>query len=123
MRRCLFVFLIFCGGCDTLFPEFAGSAPSADLAGTDAGSDSPEIAGALLVLEDLREFRTCSSGVPSGLNFSVEETRDSAPVDATGAFTLPLSVGVEPRHLRRCRSQRHLRPHRHHHRAHQADAP
>jgi hypothetical protein len=91
MRRCVLLIVFFCVGCDTLFPEFAGSAPSADLAGTDAGSDSPQISGSLCVLEDARDIRTCATGVPSGMRVTVEETRDEAPVDATGTFTLPLS--------------------------------
>jgi hypothetical protein len=93
MRRSIFV-LIFAGGCNLLFPELDNSSSSSDLTSTAADGSTPEIQGQLCVLGDVRDPRTCATGVPSGMHVDVEETRDSAPVDSTGAFTLPLSQAL-----------------------------
>ncbi len=93
MRHALLL-LIFCGGagCNTLFPELDDTSSSQpDLALAGDANDSPQIQGSLCALGDVRDPRSCAAGVPTGMHVDVEETRDSAPVDATGAFTLPLS--------------------------------
>src|SRR5262245_19466026 len=88
MRALLLVFL--CAGCDMLFPEFAGKPPMMDAASGDADG-TPQIQGVLCSLGDVRDIRSCASGVPGGMHVTVEETRDAAPVDASGHFTLLLS--------------------------------
>jgi hypothetical protein len=91
MRRLALV-LILCG-CDLLFPEFAGSKPN-PTSSSDGGSDGgggPHIGGVLCSLGDLRDYRTCGGITGSQLRVTVEETRDEAPADGNGHFTLPLS--------------------------------
>jgi hypothetical protein len=78
------------GGCDLLFPEFAGTPP--DLAtgdaATDAASSLPHLAGQVCVLADVRDYRTCTTGSGT-FRISVEETHDVATSDATGVFFVP----------------------------------
>jgi hypothetical protein len=92
MRRSI-VLLIFAAGCNLLFPELDNSS-SSDMTSTVTDGSTPEIQGQLCALGDVRDPRTCATGVPSGMHVDVEETRDSAPVDSTGAFTLPLSQAL-----------------------------
>jgi hypothetical protein len=97
MRR--FALLLLVGGCDVLFPEFAGQ-PPADLAGpaggdgaTDAGG-TPHLSGIVCALGDVRDLSSCSVVSASGWHVTVEETRDVAAVDAQGRFTLALSQAL-----------------------------
>jgi hypothetical protein len=82
-------------GCDTLFPEFAGKGPDAgvptDGGGSDDGGATPALSGVVCVLADLRDYRTCTTGAPSNLRITVEETRQATTADPSGHFTLMLS--------------------------------
>lgn len=86
-------------GCDTLFPEFAGKPADAgvptDGASDDGGNGAPALSGVVCVLTDVRDYRSCSTGVPSSLRITVEETRQQALADASGHFTLPLSMKLD----------------------------
>lgn len=85
--------LVLLPGCDTLFPEFAGSradmAMPADAQASDGGGSS-RIAGAACVLGDAREYRSCTSPA-AGVRVTAEETGDVALADANGRFTLQLA--------------------------------
>jgi hypothetical protein len=85
-------------GCDTLFPEFSGGnkpAPSdagcTDAGCTDAGPVAAHLAGAVCILADARDYRSCATGSPGALRITVEETRDVTMTDIAGNFTLPLA--------------------------------
>lgn len=84
------------GGCDILFPELNGSAPDAAVVGDggvdDGGSTSPQVAGVVCVLADVRDYRTCASASTGALRISVEETRQQVMTDVAGHFVLPLSM-------------------------------
>jgi hypothetical protein len=82
--------LIFCAGCNLLFPEFDQPNATAD-AGGDSGAVMPHIGGVLCTLGDLRDYRSCGGAVGSAMRVTVEETRDAASADGMGRFTLPLS--------------------------------
>jgi hypothetical protein len=94
--RWLLVGVLVLAGCDTLFPEFSGKPADAGVPGDggndDGGNASPAIAGVVCALTDVRDYRSCSTGVPSNLRITVEETRQMALADASGHFTLPLSM-------------------------------
>lgn len=88
-------------GCDTLFPELY---PNADLGSTstdmaptdmagDAGAVTPQIAGQVCVIADVRDYRSCATSTfGSALRVTVEETRDQVATDLNGVFTLPLTA-------------------------------
>jgi hypothetical protein len=88
----IFVAAPLFAGCDTLFPEFAGSPPpdlsATDAGSTDAGSTTPHLAGSICALADVRDYRSCGVGPGAGFRVTVEETRDVTTADATGHFTL-----------------------------------
>jgi hypothetical protein len=88
-------------GCDTLFPELFPNADmvstSTDMASTDmagdAGAVTPQIAGQVCVIADVRDYRSCATSTfGSDLRITVEETRDEAMTDLNGVFILPLSA-------------------------------
>jgi hypothetical protein len=91
--------LLLVAGCDALFPEFAGTPPAAtDLGG--GGSDGavatgPGIHGSVCVLGDVRDLASCGPRRLDGVHVTVEETRDAAPVDLSGAFELPLARALD----------------------------
>src|SRR5258706_9237718 len=95
MRVLALLFLVGWAGCDALFPEFAGTPPppAADLGGSDgaAATAAPGITGSVCVLGDVRDLASCGPRRLDGVRVTVEETRDAAPVDPTGAFRLPLA--------------------------------
>jgi hypothetical protein len=89
-------------GCDTLFPEFGGSKPPADMAtygdggtSSDGGDATPRIEGMVCILGDVRDYRSCAAGTPGILRITVEETRQQAMTDQSGRFSLPLSMKLE----------------------------
>ncbi len=94
--RWLLVAVLALSGCDTLFPELSGKPPDAgiptDGGSGDGGNASPALAGVVCVLADVRDYRSCTTGVPSGLRITVEETRQTTNADPSGHFTLPLSM-------------------------------
>src|SRR4051812_12430453 len=84
-------------GCDTLFPELSGKAPQ-DAAASDAGDGgdtSPRLVGAVCLLKDVRDWRSCAPGATGLLRITVEETRQMTMTDATGHFELPLSAKLD----------------------------
>jgi hypothetical protein len=83
--------LIFCAGCNLLFPEFDHPNNDATDAGDADSGGRPHVSGLLCVLGDLRDYKSCGGAVGSEMRVTVEETRDAAPADALGHFTLPLS--------------------------------
>jgi hypothetical protein len=91
------VLLFALSGCDTLFPEFSGK-PDAAVpgdGGADDGGTSPLLAGVVCVLNDVRDYRTCTPGSPGILRVTVEETRQQTMTDVTGRFSLPLSMKLD----------------------------
>ena len=98
MRCLLWASVLFSIGCDTLFPEFAGKPADAAVArdgGSDDGGTSPQLAGAVCVLGDVRDYRSCMTGAPGLLRITVEETRQMTMTDAAGRFVLPLSMKLD----------------------------
>lgn len=100
--RWLLIVGVFGGlaGCDTLFPEFAGkpadaAVPTDGGAGDDGGNASPAIAGVVCALSDVRDYRSCGTGVPSALRITVEETRQMVLADASGHFSLALAAKLD----------------------------
>ncbi len=81
-------------GCNLLFPELSGSG-SPDLLPTDLLGDLPSSAltlrGVVCSPSDLRMLHSCAQVSGHGLHVTIEETRDSATVDATGHFVVTLS--------------------------------
>jgi hypothetical protein len=90
-----FALVLLLAGCDVLFPEFAGHPSAPDAATSADGGGAPAIIGLVCVLGDLRDYRSCGNGVAANMHVTVEETRDQAPVDLTGHFTLPLSAALK----------------------------
>jgi hypothetical protein len=74
-------------GCDQLFPELVGPAP--DLSTMD-GPGPGSLTGQVCVLADLRNPTSCSVN-GGGRRVTIEETRVSADVDATGHFSISLA--------------------------------
>jgi hypothetical protein len=98
MWRLLFAGVLLLSGCDTLFPEFGGKPVDAAVprdGGITDGGTEPMIAGAVCILADVRDYRTCATGSPGILRITVEETRQQTMTDATGRFTLPLSAKID----------------------------
>jgi hypothetical protein len=85
--------VVLSAGCDTLFPEFADKPPPA--ADMGAASSTPTIAGTLCALRDVRDLSSCGPARTDGLRVTVEETRQAAAVDLSGAFTLPLASALD----------------------------
>ncbi len=91
-------FLVFsASGCNLLFPELGGGSTPADLSLADLSGDinsALTVTGVVCTLSDVRVLGSCAAVSGHGLHVSVEETRDSAPVDSTGHFSVLLSQTI-----------------------------